>query len=154
MFWRYLYIFIFTFTFFAPMILPLLSTIQRVKNYSQVRQVSFWSVSTALHYLWVNGASVARTLEIRVAITSLLTTLRNLILRFYVAFQWGIFSRSFVKTGELSEEFIYRHAEAQNICIHTYTHTHNIQGEHKFFPWLQTFITRKLRRIQTFFFKM
>jgi len=28
----------------------------------------------------------------------------------------------------------------------------NIQGEHKVFPWLQTFITRKLRGIQTFFF--
>ena len=27
-----------------------------------------------------------------------------------------------------------------------------IQGEHKFFPWLQTFITRKLRGIQTNFF--
>jgi len=25
----------------------------------------------------------------------------------------------------------------------------NIQGEHKVFPWLQTFITRKLRGIQT-----
>jgi len=28
----------------------------------------------------------------------------------------------------------------------------NLQGEHKVFPWLQTFITRKLRRIQTYFF--
>jgi len=28
----------------------------------------------------------------------------------------------------------------------------NIQGEHKVFPWLQTFITRKLRGIQTHFF--
>jgi len=27
-----------------------------------------------------------------------------------------------------------------------------LQGEHKVFPWLQTFITRKLRGIQTFFF--
>jgi hypothetical protein len=27
----------------------------------------------------------------------------------------------------------------------------DIQGEHKVFPWLQTFITRKLRGIQTFF---
>ena len=27
-----------------------------------------------------------------------------------------------------------------------------IQGEHKFFPWLQIFITRKLRGIQTYFF--
>jgi len=27
----------------------------------------------------------------------------------------------------------------------------NIQGEHKVFPWLQTFITRKLRGIQFFF---
>ena len=27
-----------------------------------------------------------------------------------------------------------------------------IQGEHKVFPWLQTFITRKLRGIQTYFF--
>jgi len=27
-----------------------------------------------------------------------------------------------------------------------------IQGEHKFFPLLQTFITRKLRGIQTYFF--
>jgi hypothetical protein len=26
-----------------------------------------------------------------------------------------------------------------------------IQGEHNFFPWLQTFITRKLRGIQTYF---
>ena len=26
-----------------------------------------------------------------------------------------------------------------------------VQGEHKVFPWLQTFITRKLREIQTFF---
>jgi hypothetical protein len=26
-----------------------------------------------------------------------------------------------------------------------------IQGEHKAFPWLQIFITRKLRGIQTFF---
>jgi len=28
----------------------------------------------------------------------------------------------------------------------------NIQGEHKVFPWLQTFITRKLHGIQTYFF--
>jgi len=28
----------------------------------------------------------------------------------------------------------------------------NIQSEHKFFPWLQIFITRKLRGIQTYFF--
>jgi len=27
-----------------------------------------------------------------------------------------------------------------------------IQGEHKVFPWLRTFITRKIRRIQTYFF--
>jgi len=27
-----------------------------------------------------------------------------------------------------------------------------IQGEHKVFPWLQTFITRKLRGIRTYFF--
>ena len=27
-----------------------------------------------------------------------------------------------------------------------------LQGEHKVFPWLQTFITRKLRGIQTYFF--
>ena len=27
-----------------------------------------------------------------------------------------------------------------------------IQGDHKVFPWLQTFITRKLRGIQTYFF--
>jgi len=27
-----------------------------------------------------------------------------------------------------------------------------IQGEHKVFPWLQTFVTRKLRGIQTYFF--
>ena len=30
--------------------------------------------------------------------------------------------------------------------------TLKIQGEHKIFPWLQTFITRKLRGIQTYFF--
>jgi len=41
---------------------------------------------------------------------------------------------------------------------HTHTHTHTyiyiyIQGEHKIFPWLLTFITRKLRGIQTFFFQ-
>ena len=30
--------------------------------------------------------------------------------------------------------------------------TLNIQGEHKVFPWLQTFITRKLRGIQTYSF--
>jgi hypothetical protein len=29
----------------------------------------------------------------------------------------------------------------------------NVQGEHKVVPWLQTFITRKLRGIQAFFFK-
>ena len=29
-----------------------------------------------------------------------------------------------------------------------------IQGEHKFFPLLQTFITRKLRGIQTYFFNI
>jgi len=28
----------------------------------------------------------------------------------------------------------------------------DLQDEHKFFPWLQTFITRKLRGIQTYFF--
>ena len=28
----------------------------------------------------------------------------------------------------------------------------NIQGEHKVFPWLQTFIRRNLRGIQTYFF--
>jgi len=27
-----------------------------------------------------------------------------------------------------------------------------VQGEHKVFPWLQTFITRNLRWIQTYFF--
>jgi len=27
-----------------------------------------------------------------------------------------------------------------------------IQGEHKVFPWLQTFVTRKLRGIQIYFF--
>jgi hypothetical protein len=27
-----------------------------------------------------------------------------------------------------------------------------VQGEHKVFPWLQTFITRKLHGIQTYFF--
>jgi len=27
-----------------------------------------------------------------------------------------------------------------------------LQGEHKVFPWLQTFITRKLRGIHTYFF--
>jgi len=27
-----------------------------------------------------------------------------------------------------------------------------VQGEHKVFPWLQIFITRKLRGIQTYFF--
>ena len=40
------------------------------------------------------------------------------------------------------------------VCAHTHTHTHThiyIQGEHKVFPWLQTFITGKLRGIQTFF---
>ena len=30
--------------------------------------------------------------------------------------------------------------------------TFDIQGEHKVFPLLQTFITRKLRGIQTYFF--
>ena len=29
----------------------------------------------------------------------------------------------------------------------------NIQGEHKVFPWLQTFITRKLHRIHIFLFQ-
>jgi len=29
----------------------------------------------------------------------------------------------------------------------------DIQGEHKVFPWLQTFIARKLRGIQTYFFQ-
>jgi len=29
-----------------------------------------------------------------------------------------------------------------------------IQGENKVFPWLQTFITRKLRGIQTYFFNI
>ena len=28
-----------------------------------------------------------------------------------------------------------------------------LHGEHKVFPWLQTFITRKLRGIKTFFFQ-
>jgi len=27
----------------------------------------------------------------------------------------------------------------------------DVQGEHKVFPWLQTFITIKLRRTQTYF---
>jgi len=31
-------------------------------------------------------------------------------------------------------------------------HGLDIQGEHKVFPWLQTFVTRKLRGIQTYFF--
>jgi len=30
----------------------------------------------------------------------------------------------------------------------------NIQGEHKVFPWLQTFVTRKLRGIQTYFLSL
>jgi len=29
----------------------------------------------------------------------------------------------------------------------------SVQGEHKVFPWLQTFITRKLCGIQTYFFQ-
>jgi len=36
--------------------------------------------------------------------------------------------------------------------VHLIGFTVEIQGEHKVFPWLQTFITRKLRGIQTFFF--
>jgi len=33
------------------------------------------------------------------------------------------------------------------------THIFILQGEHKIFPWLHTFITRKLRGIQTYFFQ-
>jgi len=33
-----------------------------------------------------------------------------------------------------------------------YSINNNIQGKHKVFPWLQTFITRKLRGLQTYFF--
>jgi hypothetical protein len=33
------------------------------------------------------------------------------------------------------------------------TYFADIQGEHKVFPWLQTFITRKVRGIQTFLFQ-
>ena len=33
-----------------------------------------------------------------------------------------------------------------------YVEYKHIQGEHKVFPWLQTFITRKLRGIQTYTF--
>jgi len=31
--------------------------------------------------------------------------------------------------------------------------SYKVQGEHKVFPWIQTFITTKLRGIQTFFFQ-
>jgi hypothetical protein len=37
------------------------------------------------------------------------------------------------------------------IDVHTPNILETIQGEHKFFPWLQTFITRKLRGIQIYF---
>jgi len=39
-------------------------------------------------------------------------------------------------------------------CLVDITHWEDIyaQGEHKVFPWSQTFITRKLRGIQTYFF--
>ena len=36
-------------------------------------------------------------------------------------------------------------------CLLYYLKVVNIQGEHKVFPWLQTFITKKLREIQTYF---
>jgi len=36
--------------------------------------------------------------------------------------------------------------------MHLAGFTIEIQGEHKVFPWLQTYITRKLRGIQTYFF--
>ena len=36
--------------------------------------------------------------------------------------------------------------------MHLFGFTTEIQGEHKVFPLLQTFISRKLRGIQTFFF--
>jgi len=43
----------------------------------------------------------------------------------------------------------YKHLLQEN-----YVEYKHIQGEHKVFPRLQKFITRKLRGIQTFFFKM
>jgi hypothetical protein len=57
-----------TFTWFPPVIRPLVSTNRRVRGYSQGREVLFWDVSTALHYLWMNGASVAPASEIRVVV--------------------------------------------------------------------------------------
>ena len=35
---------------------------------------------------------------------------------------------------------------------HRESNRSEIQVEHKVFPWLQTFITRRLRGIQTFFY--
>jgi len=42
----------------------------------------------------------------------------------------------------------YKHLLQEN-----YVEYKHIQGEHKVFPWLQTFITRKLHRIHIFLFQ-
>ena len=59
----------------------------------------------------------------------------------------------------LQNFFVYRLAGCHfsfykpEICIVTFRKTRrsDVQGEHKVFPRLQTFVTRKLRGIQTFF---
>jgi hypothetical protein len=44
-----------------------------------------------------------------------------------------------------------------HVILHLKQHlflTHNVQGEHKVFPIIQIFITRKVRGIQTYYFKL
>jgi len=45
---------------------------------------------------------------------------------------------------------LYMFHAIQQVYIYIYTHTHT-HSEHKVFSWLHTFITRKLRGIQTYF---
>ena len=61
--------------------------------------------------------------------------------------------QSYTSTPPYGPYGLYRASVPVQGC--TLLTLYNIQGEHKVFPWLQTFLTRKLRGIQTyFFFKM
>jgi len=57
------------------------------------------------------------------------------------AFRWSVLP-----------SFMKMHGPKNKISHITECKIQKLQGEHKVCPWLQTFITRKLHGIQTYFF--
>jgi len=55
--------------------------------------------------------------------------------------------------NRLSSRPLRKNTSIATASLHDVWHGFSIQGEHKVFPRLQTFIKRKLRGIQTFFFQ-